>query len=286
MGELVLLIDAAYTGPAVLGISGPERGLLYRMAVETGLRASELRSLTRFSFDLEGEYPTVTVEAAYSKRRRADTLPLRTELAGDLKDHLAAMTPAAPVFKMPRPDDVAKMLRADLDAVGIAYRDAAGRVADFHSLRHSFLTNLASGGVHPKVAQALARHSTITLTMDRYTHTCPGELSAALAALPDLSGSAREAARATGTDDAVPAGKNLASCLAQNSQRGAPPVGAVRPAGAMRDTVDKGKKPRHGCEKRTSDARIGEGGIRTRGTGLNPYDGLANRWFQPLTHLS
>ena len=30
----------------------------------------------------------------------------------------------------------------------------------------------------------------------------------------------------------------------------------------------------------------GEGGIRTRGTGLTPYDGLANRCFQPLSHLS
>ncbi len=30
----------------------------------------------------------------------------------------------------------------------------------------------------------------------------------------------------------------------------------------------------------------GEGGIRTRETGVNPPDGLANRWFQPLTHLS
>ena len=30
----------------------------------------------------------------------------------------------------------------------------------------------------------------------------------------------------------------------------------------------------------------GEGGIRTRGTGLCPYDGLANRYLQPLGHLS
>jgi|LakMenEpi03Aug12_release.lakeMendotaPanAssembly.Ray.scaffolds.fasta_scaffold07002_12 hypothetical protein len=30
----------------------------------------------------------------------------------------------------------------------------------------------------------------------------------------------------------------------------------------------------------------GEGGIRTRGTGLSPYDGLANRSFRPLRHLS
>ena len=30
----------------------------------------------------------------------------------------------------------------------------------------------------------------------------------------------------------------------------------------------------------------GEAGIRTRGTGVNPYNGLANRRLQPLGHLS
>ncbi len=30
----------------------------------------------------------------------------------------------------------------------------------------------------------------------------------------------------------------------------------------------------------------GEGGIRTPGRGLGPYDGLANRCFRPLSHLS
>src|SRR6266480_1638289 len=30
----------------------------------------------------------------------------------------------------------------------------------------------------------------------------------------------------------------------------------------------------------------GERGIRTLGRALRPYDGLANRWFKPLTHLS
>ena len=30
----------------------------------------------------------------------------------------------------------------------------------------------------------------------------------------------------------------------------------------------------------------GERGIRTPGKEFSPYDGLANRWFQPLTHLS
>ena len=30
----------------------------------------------------------------------------------------------------------------------------------------------------------------------------------------------------------------------------------------------------------------GERGIRTLGRALRPYGGLANRWLQPLTHLS
>ncbi len=76
------------------------------------------------------------------------------------------------------------------DAVAVTIRRALvadGRVCDFHALRHSFVSALARGGVHPKVAQQLARYSTITLTMDRYSHTVVGELAAGLQALPDLS---------------------------------------------------------------------------------------------------
>jgi integrase len=62
------------------------------------------------------------------------------------------------------------MLRADLDIAGIAYVDEAGRVFDFHAFRHTFITGLTRAGVHPKETQTLARHSTIGLTMDRYTH--------------------------------------------------------------------------------------------------------------------
>lgn len=92
-----------------------------------------------------------------------------------------------------------------------AYRDGAGRVADFHSLRHSFVSNLAAGGVHPKLAQQLARHSTITLTMDRYTHTAVGDLADALTSLPSTEPVAPQpqVALATGTDDAAPHAAHL-----------------------------------------------------------------------------
>src|SRR5439155_2096918 len=99
--ELVTLLDTTQSGPDRLGMTGPERAMLYRLAVESGLRAGELRSLTRASFDLDAEAPTVTVAAEYSKRRRQDTLPLRPALAADLQEFLAMKAPAAPVFTLP-----------------------------------------------------------------------------------------------------------------------------------------------------------------------------------------
>ena len=78
------------------------------------------------------------------------------------------------------------MLRGDLDTAGIPYQDAAGRYFDFHAMRGQFISLLAAQGVHPKVAQALARHSTITLTMDYYTHLDVRDRSTALDKLPEL----------------------------------------------------------------------------------------------------
>jgi integrase len=55
------------------------------------------------------------------------------------------------------------------------FAKAAGRVKDvprirFHDLRHSHATQLLAAGVHPKVAQERLGHSTITTTLDLYSH--------------------------------------------------------------------------------------------------------------------
>jgi integrase/recombinase XerD len=202
--ELRNLLQTTQSGPDREGMTGKERALAYRLAVETGLRVNELRSLTRASFALDGNEPTVTVLAAYSKRRRNDTLPLRADLAAELRTFLATKLPKAPAFNLPRRKPAAKMFQDDLAAAGIPFRDDAGSVMDWHGLRHSFLTFLAQGGVHPKTAQALARHSTITLTMDRYSHSLRQDETQALETLPDLSTAPQEALRASGTDGRLP----------------------------------------------------------------------------------
>jgi integrase len=40
----------------------------------------------------------------------------------------------------------------------------------FHDLRHSHATQLLMAGVHPKIAQERLGHSTITTTLDLYSH--------------------------------------------------------------------------------------------------------------------
>jgi len=174
----------------------PQRAMLYRLAAGTGFRLSELKSLTPRSFNLDADTPTVTVEAAYSKRRRQDVQPMRLDLAEVLRPFLATLDAEECIWAKV-PSNMAPIIRADLETAGIDPVDDAGRVIDFHSLRHTYITRLATAGVPPRVAQSLARHSTITLTMDRYSHVRLADESAALEALPSITEPAELAATGT-----------------------------------------------------------------------------------------
>ena len=214
LDELRRLLQTTHKGPERFGATGPERSMVYRFAAETGLRAGEVRSLTASSFDFDRRI--VTVRAAYSKGRREDILPLRPETAKELQNFLHSKTPNSPAFQMPSRRNLSSAMQADSADAGIPYVDDAGRYADFHSLRHTTASLLAAAGVHPKVAQAIMRHSDINLTMARYTHVFKGQESSAVAALPDLSVASDESARAvaTGTDGEATSSDHLACYLA------------------------------------------------------------------------
>ena len=104
------------------------------------------------------------------------------DTAEELRGFLRGKLQTARAFTMPKANQVVKMLRADLGAAKIEYRDDSGRVVDFHALRHSFGSMLAASSVHPKTAQKLMRHSTISLTMDRYSHVYREQEAAAIIA--------------------------------------------------------------------------------------------------------
>ncbi|QDV19486.1 Tyrosine recombinase XerC [Gimesia panareensis] len=159
-----------------------DRTMLYALAIGTGLRAAELASLTVSSIDLKTN--TITLNAAYSKHRREDVLPLHPSLVERLtvwiKGRRGKLFPGTWAAERRQ----AKILRRDLKEAGIEYEDEQGRYADFHALRHTFVSSLARSGVHPSKAKELARHSTITLTMDVYSHVETEELRSALDSVP------------------------------------------------------------------------------------------------------
>ena len=198
LDELRRLIDAAQRGTAYRKMTGPARALCYRLAVAKGLRYSEIASITPATLDLTNGSPTVSVAAGYTKNGDDATLPLPADVAADLARFVASVPPGSPVF--PLPDKGPPMLKIDLDAAGIPYRDAAGLVFDFHALRCQCATLADAAGISPRVVQRLMRHSTLELT-GRYTRPRALDIEGASSALPSLRPPAPggEAVAATGT---------------------------------------------------------------------------------------
>jgi len=208
--EFSLLVAAAEQGPPVQGLVGVDRAMMYVLAAYTGLRKGEIGSLTRRSFDLDSDPPTVTVEAAYSKRRRRDTQVLHAEVVERMRRWLKLRTPGEILFPVDRritgtDRRTAKMMEQDLNAARrkwlseaktgkdrektdfLKYIDSHGRYADFHSNRHTFITHLSQVGVLPHDAQELARHSDVRLTMNLYTHVSLEDKAKAIAKLAGLA---------------------------------------------------------------------------------------------------
>jgi len=188
--------------------------MIYVLAAWTRFREGEIDSLTIHSLRLDDDPPTATVEACYSKHRRRDTQVLHPELAEQLRAWLATKGPLAghqllfPISgRVPGGTNrkTHKMMRRDMQAARkkwltesptpaerserersdfLTYCNDAGLYADFHSLRHLFITNLDRAGIRPKMAQTLARHSDIRLTLGVYTHVTLHDQTTAIQALP------------------------------------------------------------------------------------------------------
>ena len=166
----------------------------------------------------------------------------------------------------------------------LAYKDADGRYADFHALRHTFITNMVKAGVSPKAAQSLARHSTIDLTMNVYTSLTVNDQASAPAHLPPIPALGGPkvragALRATGTDGP----EKVPTVVPRGAEKGAvlPASPALEIARDCTETsggsveatrLENARNPdKNGvsCGQAASACigfQSGEGGIRTLGT--------------------
>lgn len=217
---------------AKLELRGRERALIYKTLVTTGLRKNELASVKVRDLELTAEPPSLTLEAKNEKNREGNTIPLRADLAADLrewlKDRLAAriesgesgsetrLAPDEALFNVP--DKLVKILNRDLQAAGIPKRDDRGRTLDVHALRTTFGTHLSKAGVSLRTAQAAMRHSSPMLTANIYTDPKLLDIQGAIEALPKLNLDATNShsAEMLPTDPSLAASFQLAPLLAPN----------------------------------------------------------------------
>ena len=197
-----VLLDAASE-------AGDRFEALYVLAVSTGMRQGELLGLKWEDVDFEAG--TLQVRRTLStatgggfrfgapktaKSRRSIRLPgmalsalrkhrkaqleERIKLAGLFVDHgmVFATKTGTPVM---RQDLIVRSFKPLLKRAGLPD-------IRFHDLRHTCATLLLAKGVHAKLVQELLGHSTISITLDTYSHVLPGMGDAAAGAMDEALG--------------------------------------------------------------------------------------------------
>ena len=197
---------------------GRERALIYKTMALTGLRKNELTTLTVECLELDADPPHLTLDPNNEKNREGNSIPLRSDLAEDIRawlrekveeadkagksngkssgkngqEKIYGLPPGTRLFDVPT--GLLRILNLDLEAAGIPKRDARGRTVDIHALRHTFGTMLSAAGVAPRTAQEAMRHSSIDLTMNVYTDPALLDVAGAIEMLPNLAIDRNEAA--------------------------------------------------------------------------------------------
>jgi integrase len=199
--EEIRPLDTEQAKALLKAVAGDRHEALYTLALTTGARIGELLALRWTDLDTDAGILRIerTRSAAKSgprfttpkggKGRSAHLTPraleaLRRHRISQNEERLKAGTSWAdndlifPTRKgaLMRPstvtDDHFKRL---LEGVGLP------RSVRFHDLRHTAATLLLGRGVHPKLVQEILGHSSIAITLDRYSHWIPsmGEQTAA-----------------------------------------------------------------------------------------------------------
>jgi site-specific recombinase XerD len=182
--EMCRLLKVTAGEPKRYGMTGMERAVLYLLAVETGLRYAELRSLKVGSFDFDNA--VVTVRAECCKNRLEAVQYLKRKRADQLRVFFANRDAEDQAFALQKHSPGSRMLRSDLDMARILAVDTRGVKVVFHSLRHTLATALDRTGATMKERRTIMRHSDRSdLTLGTYTHLEIVNLRAAVEKLPD-----------------------------------------------------------------------------------------------------
>ena len=163
------------------------------LALATGMRRGELLALRWSDVDL----PRASLRVVQSLEQTAAGLRFKAPKTKRSRRTIALSPAAVEVLQEHRVKQLEERLLLGLgkDERGLVFAQITGetinprnftkefgrvvkrsgvRPVTFHGLRHAHITALLQAGVHPKVASERAGHSSITVTMDRYSHVLEG----------------------------------------------------------------------------------------------------------------
>ena len=193
--------------------SGVVHARLYKLAAYTGLRYAEIRSITLGQCHLSDDLPYLELKAENAKNRKAARIPVPIFFLADLKHYVAERQHRLakhcigfpgyfndkPLFELPT--SITKTFNKDLVHAGLATvekredrcdkfhkTNQRGESLDFHSLRHTFITNVSLSGATMVETAKAARHSDPRLTLKVYSHVDLQALSNAVNRLPQITG--------------------------------------------------------------------------------------------------
>ena len=196
---------------------------IYFTAINTGLRQAELLGLRWRDIDLD--LAALSVNQVLYKRRGVcifkepksehsrRRLDLSPSLALYLRKYKVLLEAEYIRTGVPLNDD--DLVFGNIDGkpidpttlthnLGKALKKAGLPHIRFHDLRHSFASLMLMGGVHPKIVSEMLGHSSVTLTLDTYSHVIGGLQEAAMRRLDDML---QAGTRAENVDGSKPVAK-------------------------------------------------------------------------------
>lgn len=152
-----------------------------KIAWYTGMRVSEVLGLHKSDIDFEQRTINIQRRLEYHGLKSGNYKPVNKLKTNASKAIVPLAEPLKALLLEWFEKNPYEMVIATIEGNYVGQQAISSRISQackklniegfrFHSLRHTFTTNLAKNGISPNVAKDLARHSDITTTLNVYTH--------------------------------------------------------------------------------------------------------------------